>query len=48
MNYRITSEFAAPFKIKPIIFEISNYKLEMNLDIKATFPKNIVAGIVLI
>ncbi|EGR30590.1 hypothetical protein IMG5_128570 [Ichthyophthirius multifiliis] len=43
MNYRITSEFQPPFKIYPIIEEVSNYRLELHLRIKACFPKEVTA-----
>lgn len=39
MNYRVTGEFEAPFRFFAYIDEISNYKLELNLRLKATFPK---------
>lgn len=44
MNYRITSEFGNPFKVKPVIFEVSQYRLEFILDIKALYPKNVTAA----
>lgn len=48
MNYRVTSEFVPPFKITPIIEEVSNYKLELQLKIKANFPKELMASYILI
>lgn len=48
MNYRITTEFSTPFRVYPIIDEISPYKLELNLKIKATFPKENIASFVVI
>jgi AP-4 complex subunit mu-1 len=39
MNYRVTGEFDPPFRFFAFIQEISNYKLELDLRIKATFPK---------
>lgn len=39
MNYRVMSDFQAPFRIFPFIEEVSNYKLELNLKLKASFPK---------
>lgn len=39
MNYRVTSDFQAPFRVFPFIEEVSNYKLELTLKIKACFPK---------
>lgn len=44
MGYRTTSEFQAPFRLFPYIDEISNYKIVLDLRIKACFPKNIVAS----
>lgn len=41
MNYRVTSDFSAPFRVFPFIEEVSNYKLELNLKIKACFPKEV-------
>ena len=48
MNYRITSDFQAPFRVYPIIDEVSPYKLELNLKIKACYPKDFVASFVLL
>jgi len=39
MNYRITGNFEAPFRLFAYIDEPSNYKLELVLRIKAIFPK---------
>lgn len=44
MNYRINSEFPAPFRIFPYIDEVSNYKLELELRIRACYPKQINAS----
>jgi AP-4 complex subunit mu-1 len=44
MNYRINSEFQAPFRIFPYIDEVSNYKLELELRIRATYPKDVNAS----
>ena len=41
MNYRINSEYPAPFRIFPSVIEVSNYKLEFDLRIKASYPKEI-------
>lgn len=38
MNYRINSEFQAPFRIYPFIDELSNYKLQFIVKVKAAFP----------
>ncbi|KAL4438403.1 hypothetical protein ABPG74_009442 [Tetrahymena malaccensis] len=46
MNYRVTSEFQTPFRIYPVIEEISNFKLELHLKVKACFPKEIFASYV--
>lgn len=46
MNYRVTSEFQTPFRIYPVIEEISNFKLELHLKVKACFPKEILASYV--
>lgn len=44
MNYRVTSEFQTPFKIYPVIEEVSSFKLELHLRVKACFPKEVVAS----
>lgn len=41
MNYRVTSEFQSPFRIFPVIEEVSAYKLELTLRVKACFPKEV-------
>jgi AP-4 complex subunit mu-1 len=46
MSYRITSDFNAPFRVFPFIEEVSNYKLELSLKIKACFPKEVSASFV--
>ena len=38
MNYRIKSDYQTPFRIIPIIEELSQYKLQFTLKIKATCP----------
>lgn len=43
MNYRVTGEFPTPFRIYPFIDEVSTYKLELQLKIRATFPKEMCA-----
>lgn len=48
MNYRVTSDFQAPFRVFPFIDEVSNYKLEMTLKIRACFPKETCASYVII
>ncbi len=37
MNYRINSEFQPPFRIYPFVEELSNYKLQLVVKIKACF-----------
>eukprot|EP00826_Nyctotherus_ovalis_P058381 TRINITY_DN8017_c0_g7_i2.p1 TRINITY_DN8017_c0_g7~~TRINITY_DN8017_c0_g7_i2.p1 ORF type:complete len:134 (+),score=37.67 TRINITY_DN8017_c0_g7_i2:482-883(+) len=39
MNYRINGEFSPPFRIYPIVEEASNYKLQLRIRIKASFPQ---------
>jgi len=48
MNYRVTSDFQAPFRVFPFIDEVSNYKLEMTLKIRACFPKESCASYVVL
>ena len=36
MNYRITSEFRAPFRIFPVLEESSPYKIELVLKVRET------------
>jgi len=43
MSYRTTSEYQPPFRLFPYIDEISNYKIMLDLRIKACFPKEITA-----
>lgn len=38
MNYRINGDYQTPFRIYPFIDEISQYKLQLTLKIRATFP----------
>jgi AP-4 complex subunit mu-1 len=38
MNYRITSEFRAPFKIFPFLEELSEHKMEMIVKVRADIP----------
>lgn len=44
MNYRVTGDFLVPFRVFPMIDEVSNYKLELQLRIKACFPKEMNAS----
>jgi AP-4 complex subunit mu-1 len=39
MNYRITSEFRAPFRIFPTLTEESQYKVELFLRVRADIPE---------
>ena len=43
MNYRINSEYSPPFRIFPFIGLASSFKLEMDLKIRANFPKTTTA-----
>ena len=38
MNYRINGDYQTPFRIYPFIDELSQYKLQLTLKIRATFP----------
>jgi AP-4 complex subunit mu-1 len=38
MNYRIKADYQTPFRIIPMIDELSQYKLQFTLKIKATCP----------
>jgi len=40
MNYRINGEYQAPFRIYPFIDEISSYKLQFTVKVRANFPTN--------
>ena len=40
MNYRIKADYQTPFRIYPFIDELSPYKLQFTLKIKATCPKD--------
>lgn len=40
MNYRINGEYPAPFRIYPFIDEISPYKLQFTVKVRANFPQN--------
>lgn len=47
MNYRVTGDFTAPFRVFPFIDEVSPYKLELQLKIKACYPKEMNATYVI-
>jgi AP-4 complex subunit mu-1 len=38
MNYRINGEYPAPFRIYPFIDELSPYKLQFTIKLRANFP----------
>ena len=40
MNYRINGEYPAPFRIYPFIDELSPYKLQFTITVRANFPQN--------
>jgi len=40
LNYRVTGEFRMPFRLFPVIEEVSPYKLEMVLMIRADIPES--------
>ncbi len=48
MSYRTTSEYQPPFRLFPYIDEISNYKIMLDLRIKACFPKDTTAVNILV
>jgi AP-4 complex subunit mu-1 len=39
MNYRVTGDYQVPFRIFPFIEELTNYKVEMSVKIRACFPQ---------
>ena len=43
MNYRITSDFVAPFKVFAFFETVNKYKTELTIKLKFTFPKNTTA-----
>lgn len=40
MNYRINGDYPAPFRIYPFIDEVSPYKLQFTVKVRANFPQN--------
>eukprot|EP00347_Sterkiella_histriomuscorum_P012152 403369694 len=48
MNYRINGDYSTPFRIYPFIDELSQYKLQLTLKVRATFPPDHFATQVLI
>lgn len=48
MNYRVNSEFTAPFRLYPFLDELNQYKLQFVLKIRSNFPaQHIATGVVL-
>lgn len=48
MNYRINGDYPTPFRIYPFIDELSQYKLQLTLKVRAQFPADHFATQVLI
>lgn len=48
MNYRINGDYQTPFRIYPFIDELSQYKLQLTLKVRATFPADHFATQVLV
>lgn len=48
MNYRITSDFTAPFKVFAFFETVNQYKVELTIKLKSTFPKNIAASFIVV
>lgn len=47
MNYRASGDFTSPFRIFPYFEEPTNYRTDLILKIKSTFPKeNTANGII--
>eukprot|EP01016_Furgasonia_blochmanni_P041689 TRINITY_DN5449_c0_g1_i3.p1 TRINITY_DN5449_c0_g1~~TRINITY_DN5449_c0_g1_i3.p1 ORF type:complete len:360 (-),score=147.39 TRINITY_DN5449_c0_g1_i3:79-1158(-) len=44
MNYRVTNDFQEPFRLFPFIDEVSTYKLELLLKVRACYPKETYAS----
>lgn len=40
LNYRVTSEFRTPFRVFPAIDEVSPYKVDVTLRVRADVPEN--------
>jgi hypothetical protein len=38
MNYRVSGDLNVPFRIFPFVEDISDYKLELIIKVRATFP----------
>lgn len=46
MNYRITSDFTAPFKVFAFCETVNQYKTELTIKLKSTYAKNTTASFV--
>ena len=46
MNYRINSEFSPPFRIYPFIDELNNYKLQIIIKVRASYPEDHVGSFI--
>lgn len=40
MNYRINGEYPAPFRIYPFVDELTGYRLQFTVKVRAQFPQN--------
>ena len=48
MNYRITSDFVAPFKVFAFFETVNEYKVELTIKLKSVYPKNYAASYVVV
>lgn len=48
MNYRITSDFIAPFKVFAFFETVNEYKVELTIKLKSVYPKNNAASFVVV
>jgi AP-4 complex subunit mu-1 len=48
MNYRLTSDFNAPFKLFTFFQTVSQYKIEMTIKLKSTYPKTFTGSLVVV
>lgn len=44
MNYRISGDYAAPFRLFPFIEEVSSSKIEVTVKLKACFDAKTIAS----
>lgn len=44
MNYRISGDYTAPFRLFPFVEEISSSKIEVTVKLKACFDPKIIAS----